>query len=107
MEETLTILPYPCRLIPGNTSWHIRASPKKFVSNCRRTFSIGTDSTAPDLTVTGVVDEYADEPIPPFDLIDGRAHRVLVGHVEGQEFATTLFEGSHLHDTAGCGVDSP
>jgi hypothetical protein len=60
----------------------------------------------PRLTVTSVVDEYADGPIPPFDLIDGRAHRVLVGHVEGQEFATTLFEGSHLLDTAGCGVDS-
>jgi hypothetical protein len=48
----------------------------------------------PRLSVTGVVDEHLDGSLSPFDLIDRRAHRVLVGHVEGQEFATTLFERS-------------
>jgi len=48
MEETLMILPYPCLRIPGKTSWHIRASPNTLVSNCARTLSMGTASTAPD-----------------------------------------------------------
>jgi hypothetical protein len=37
MDERLTILPKPCHLTPGKTSWHMRASPKTFVSNWRRT----------------------------------------------------------------------
>jgi hypothetical protein len=48
MDEMLTILPESCLLIPGNTSWHMRPSPKTFVSNWRLMFSIGTSSTAPD-----------------------------------------------------------
>ena len=31
----------------GVTSWHIRARPKTFTSNCRRASEIGTSSTAP------------------------------------------------------------
>src|SRR5215203_1546796 len=48
MEERLTILPYPCTRISGSTSWHMRTSPNTLVSNCLRTFSMGTASTAPD-----------------------------------------------------------
>jgi hypothetical protein len=40
--------PARCRRIPGSTSWHRRTSPNTFVSNCARTFSIGTVSIAPD-----------------------------------------------------------
>ena len=40
--------PQPWSRIPGSASWHIRASPKTFVSNWRRTSSMGTVSIAPD-----------------------------------------------------------
>ena len=48
IEERLTILPQPWARIPGSTSWHIRSSPKTLVSNCRRTASSDSVSSAPD-----------------------------------------------------------
>jgi hypothetical protein len=48
IELTLTIVPAPAARIPGSTSWHIRSSPNTFVSNWRRTDSIGSVSNAPD-----------------------------------------------------------
>ena len=48
IEPMLTIVPEPRSRIPGRTSWHMRMSPNTLVSNCRRTSSTGTLSTAPD-----------------------------------------------------------
>ena len=40
--------PARCSRIAGSTSWHIRSSPNTLVSNCRRTSSRSSVSTAPD-----------------------------------------------------------
>jgi hypothetical protein len=43
----VTIRPRPAARMPGSTSWVSRSRPKTFVSNWRRTASIGTSSTGP------------------------------------------------------------
>jgi hypothetical protein len=48
MELMFTMRPAPWPRMPGRTSWHMRTSPNTFVSNWRRTSSMGTLSTAPD-----------------------------------------------------------
>jgi len=48
MDEMLTMRPLPRARMVGRTSWHIRTSPKTLVSNCRRTSSRSSVSTAPD-----------------------------------------------------------
>ena len=65
----------------------MRTSPKTLVSNWRRTSSIGMLSMAPFWRVARVVDERADGALRRHDRVDGGAHRVLVGDVEGQQAA--------------------
>ena len=91
-----------CPAAPAGTS---AAGRRRWSRTGGARSSIGTRLDRAALAVAGVVDERADRALGLLDRRHGRAHRVLVGHVERERAAAGAFEVLDRLGPAGGRVD--
>jgi hypothetical protein len=108
MEERLTIVPERRALIAGSTDLIVRAAPKTWVSNSRRTASSSPFLDGRAVAVAGVVDEDVDCAEAFLGCGDRRGDLLVAGDVERNRESlvrTGVGEALDLGDVAGGGDD--